>query len=184
MKSRQSQMDADDRDRLNELYELSYSDQAGNPRTPSEYAKRFLDGIRHHSANGEKWARLVEQDLDDASFKMAQAMVKKWSRTVLVIHVDDGDKLVERGTMASVKRQVATEEGIRVEHQDILYVYADREDLLQMLNSTRAQIRSLRVNERIQMALLELMDNHPEATIVQEALDAEGTDLQTYLEAI
>lgn len=177
-------MDADDRDRLNELYEASYVDPTGRPRRPAEYARLFLDGIRHHAAQGEHWAQLVERDFDDAAFKIAQSMVKTWSRTNLVVHVDDGDKLVERGMMASVRRQVATQDGSRLEHQDVLYVNADREDLVQMLQATRSQIRSLRVTERIQLALLALMGSHPEAETVRDALAFEGTDLQTYLEAI
>lgn len=149
----------------------------------SEIGWRLRAALEQAESMGARWARWA---LEDAAEGGLHRRGIKWLKvkipvTVPVRDVATGEvRLATRSQFQAIKRKRDASSTTR-EYQQTLYVDMTADELEGLLKSTRAQIESLRINERVQAALLRLMRDAAEGSTIRQELDARGQSLEAYL---
>ena len=143
--------------------------------TTGTRAAALIDGLDDAVQAHRPWALPVLKDL---AYVGAQRAVKRHARrrAPSAITKSGRDKVVMAG------RKVTTETGGSAYQQEQLTLFT-REDLQAMATRAGQQIKAERDNIEWAKALLALMDKHPSAATVADALRAEGTTIEAWLEA-
>lgn len=162
------------------MYDAGY-DSAGKPRPSHEIGERVVMMLRDAAYQAHRaWAGHV---LDELVRSAALAQWKQWAkqRTVVEVRTDDGTTkpvTVSKPALMSVRRQ--DEEG-RAYFQPTMWDDMTRDELVQVINRTQANIRTGQDTIATARRLLSLLDQVDNARTVADAARALGTDVATFL---
>lgn len=169
-------LDPEDRKDLEIVMESACLDELGKPFSSAELGDRLLAALQKADSMGKDWAAAI---INDAARVALLGRAKRWLKTRYVVHTEDGeDRLVTRAAVYSLRRQIR--EGL-VGFQPVLIQDMTAADVERLLEMSREQLRSARLNVRNARKLKRLMDAHPTALTVGQALSAAGESLDDYL---
>ena len=170
-------MTPEDRAELEILMEAACLDQLGKPFPSAELGQRLLDALQQADSMGKDWAAAI---VEDAARAALVSRAKRWLKTRFVVHAEDGqDRLVTRAGVYSLRRQVGAE-GLAA-FQPVLIEDMTAADVDQLVEMSREQLASTRLNLRTARKLKALMAAHPSALTVGQALVAAGESIADYL---
>lgn len=150
-------------------YEALISDTLTHSRNLRERVRFLENGIVDAQQAGRPWARDLERA---ATWHGLTALIKREARTVVSVR--------GRSVNATVGITRETEDGPEQLQLDL--VLLTRDDLIVTAEWYRSQVGAYNRKIATNAALLDLLEKHAEAVTVGDALEAEGLDLQGYLD--
>ena len=145
----------------------------GSCRPTIEAGQRMFDALEH-AASTYEWAHEL---IATAARKSLGSTARDWAKSQDLIDTPFGQRTVTKSARLAVKRR--NKDGARVD-QLMLWEAATTADLTALINRNAQMRDGLEVDISIAVKLLRLCRNHGVEN-VHDALNAEGTDLQSYL---
>ena len=145
----------------------------GSNRPTIEAGQRLFDAL-DHAADTYEWAHEL---IAVAARKSLGTTAKEWAKSQELIDTPFGQRTVTKSARLAVKRR--NKDGARVD-QLTLWEAATTADLTALINRNSQMRDGLEVDISIAVKLLQLCQKHGVEN-VHDALNAEGTDLQSYL---
>lgn len=145
----------------------------GSCRPTVEAGQRLFDALHHASATHE-WAHEL---IALAARQSLGSRARVWAKSQDLIDTPFGQRTVTKSARLAVKRR--NKDGVRVDQLE-LWEAATTADLTALINRNAQMRDGLEVDISIAVTLLQLCQKHG-VDNVHDALNAEGTDLQSYL---